>query len=158
MSKITTEKAFNSRLKNAGKENVLTLIRDCSAFMASQVNKENEGNQVNTAPLSRFYAAIPSLAAKPKGVTQSNLRAYAESVGLVFNKKTQSFRVSQGANLQTFEADWFTGYVKEPVQASLEDRAMANLTRAIKQYRECGLSDEAISEKLVRAFELAQTE
>jgi len=149
--KITSIKQLNSRLKAAGKDNVKAIVTAGSAFVAEQVNENR-----NCDPLTTLYVAIPTLATKPKGVTQSNLRKYAEEIGLRFDSKRKVFGIDKSKNLSAFEANWFERFVTEPVKASLEDRAMANLVRAIKQYRECGLDDEAVMQKMVKAFELAQ--
>jgi len=136
---ITTIKQLSSRLKAANKETVQGIVRDASAFCGVQLNEHR-----NADPISTLYRAIPGLAAKPKGVTQANFRKYAEGLGLELDQKTKVFRIRKGVNLETFDAAWFESFVSEPVQKSEAEKAMANLTRAVKQYREAGLSVEKI--------------
>lgn len=136
---IKTQRQLVSRLKAANKDTVKAIVTEAGVFCALQLNQNR-----NAEPVSCFYRALPGLAVKPKGVTQTNLRKYAEGIGLKFDPKTKNFSIDKGKNLQSFEDSWHQLYVSEPVQKSEAEKAMANLTRAVKQYREAGLSVEKI--------------
>ena len=136
---INSQRQLVSRLKAANKETVKGIVRDAGAFCALQLNVNR-----NAEPISCLYRALPGLAVKPKGVTQTNLRKYAETVGLKFDPKTKNFSIDKGKNLEPFMENWHEAFVTEPVQKSDAEKAMTNLTRAVKQYREAGLSVEKI--------------
>lgn len=151
---IKTQKQLVSRLKAANKDTVKAIVNDAGLFCAFQLNQNR-----NAEPVSCFYRALPGLAVKPKGVTQTNLRKYAESVGLKFDPKSKNFSIDKGKNLEAFAENWHEAFVSEPVQKSEAEKAMANLTRAVKQYREAGLSVEKIMDLVTGiALELESTE
>jgi len=141
--KISSIKQLTSRLKAANKDTVQGIVCDASVFCGAQLNEHR-----NADPISMLYRAIPGLASKPKGVTQTNLRQYAESLGLELDKKDKVFRIRKGVNLKAFEAEWFNAFVKEPEALPLEARATRNMTTAIKQFMEAGLSEDEIVQRV----------
>ena len=140
---ITSIKQLTSRLKAANKVTVQGIVREASVFCGAQLNEHR-----NADPVTMLYKAIPGLASKPKGVTQTNLRQYVESIGLDFDKKRKVFTFRKGVNLQAFDAEWFQAFVKEPEALPLEARATRNMTTAIKQFMEAGLSEDEIVQRV----------
>lgn len=139
---------LKSALGRAGKGKVESVIREAFSFSFAQLSEHR-----NTSPLGIVYEALPTLAAKPKGLSQKNMRVYlTDTLGLTFDSKKRIFSVPKGLNIEEPNTVFWQGFVSEPVERTPEQIADARVLSAVKAMIDAGYSEEKMIDRLTAAL------
>lgn len=148
MEAFTSVAKMNNAVKGITKDNCAFVLG--RAFVTANAFAA-EGN---TDPFRNLYLAIPQLAYRPRGLTQTALRKALVDRGLKFNKDKKSFSIPAGLNFEPLPGNFFEKDAKVDERTDLQKFQDA-LTRVAKTARKLDISEEKLADMLVNAVKEA---
>lgn len=128
---IKSSTQFKNRLTKISSATVLSDLTACMEWAVFQLQTHN-----NASALTAIFKVLKDIAKRPAGFTQKNMRAYLESFGLEWNKKTEAFRIATKADYSEMNPTFWNDIPKaEKVEKSDAEKAAQyvqklNLSRA----------------------------